>query len=144
MRTFKLIDVHEKFHADAVDRFTVWDLSRKDRRENRGFRLDYILADSDIKLTLGAPLPLNSNDAEAAECCAATTDADFEFLCSSPARSGIIYTPEVYSDHLPVTALVNKEAVETLSTDWTVACAVRLKDAEQPGNVLKRRAKARQ
>ena len=127
---FGLVDSHLKFHESAKDRFTVWEVSRKDRKENRGFRLDYILADENLKLRLGGPLPLVSHENEAAALCANSDDTQFEFACSSPFRTGITYTPELYSDHVPVTAVIDLQPSETVSTEWTLKCAATLKVAE--------------
>ena len=118
---FRLVDVHAKFHGKAKDRFTVWDMMRKDRNVNRGFRLDFILVDYEIPVTLGGPLPLVSHEAEAAEDCAIQTDPDFEF--SSPVRTGFTYTPVCYSDHIPITAVIDPRPIgETVETEYTLKC----------------------
>jgi hypothetical protein len=124
-----LIDSFLHFHEEAEDRFTCFDQYKNHRYVNKGSRIDFILTHKSFPLALGAPLPLVNVDARAALACVtaegrwrpAPMDGsgldsgsgkgayDWEFHCSDPPRTGIIYTPPSFSDHLAVTALIDLE-----------------------------------
>ena len=115
-----------EYHEDAEDRFTVWEQYRNHRYCNRGARIDFILVDEKLKTRLVAPLPLEATDAATAAKCAtacrlwqpAPLDGsglgnqgspeafEWEFSCSDPPRTGLIYTAPVFSDHIAVSAVI--------------------------------------
>ena len=136
LRDQDMRDCFLEFHNSAQDRFTCWEQYRNNRYSNKGCRIDYILADSKLKALLGAPLPLCGNDEITAIRCATadnrwkpapmdgsglsacdiSQDAwDWEFGCSNPPRTGMIYTAPTFSDHIAVSALIEVSANENVS-----------------------------
>lgn len=125
----KMKDTFRLFHTDAKERFTCWCQYTNERNSNRGTRIDYILVDHSVKVNAGGPLrsfESHPNSSHAAwematangkwEGSSLSGDgighcyAALQFGTSSqkpfPRHTGIVYTPPSYSDHVPVTALL--------------------------------------
>ena len=155
----QLVDSFLKFHADAIDRFTCFDQYKNYRYCNKGARIDFILVQDTIPVALGAPLPLVNVDAQSALACVTAegrwrpapmdgsgllgvaglesagnpSSFDWEFQCSDPPRTGIIYTPPSFSDHLAVTALVDfsfKPDEASHTSAYVLQCAERMQKHE--------------
>ena len=138
----KLVDTYLHVNSAArpigSERFTCWDQSRNDRYENRGTRIDYILADesviSSVRLAeLPKSIPLLSTSSERSTALRAATAegqwrpvpfsgvrednfvacTDFEFKFSNPPQTGIIYTHPVFSDHVATSVVIDMSTLPT-------------------------------
>ncbi|KNH06995.1 ap endonuclease [Perkinsela sp. CCAP 1560/4] len=150
--SLQLTDSFAHCHKHASNRFTCWDQSRNRRFKNIGTRIDYILVTDALKKSVWPAHENNDSrsevtsyssevsqfdplkDATANGSWKATNDPlytysndenadEYQFMRTSVAHTGIIYTPPQYSDHVPV----------TLKLDWSTS------DAEQPNIRMEKR-----
>ncbi len=112
-----MVDAFRSLYPDAEGRFSTWGLPAR-RSRNEGSLVDHFLIGKELEpcvrvgagLRCGCDKPHRGGQRglEAAFCAATCRRSDAQF---GPPHTGLVYTPHLCSDHVPVTLLLDEAAL---------------------------------